>query len=304
MRIAIVQDSPVYNDLAGTTEKTLSIIDKAAQEKTELIVFGESWLSGYPFWLDVCADVAVWDHPPVQSVWSNMYDNSVDIAAGDLNPITERLASYQMMAVIGLNEIISTGKGNRTIYNSVIIIDASGKIVNHHRKLMPTYTEKLVYGLGDGHGLNSVETKGGRLGALICWEHWMPMARMAMHDASEDIHIALWPYVKEMHQIACRQYAIEGRCNVIAVGQIARKTDIPNGLELSPNVEVGDFLLRGGSVIYDATGSALTEPVYDIEKTIYFDLPTNDKGKFIDLSVSGHYQRPDIFKYSVNKERE
>lgn len=187
---------------------------------------------------------------------------------------------------------------------SVVTINRDGHIVNHHRKLMPTYTEKLVHGLGDGAGLNAVQTDFGNLGALICWEHWMPMTRQAMHDENEDLHIALWPYVKEMHHIASRHYAIEGRCHVVSVGQMYPKTFLPEGLQLNELVKDEPFLMKGGSAIYDATGTPIMDPIYNQVNIFTRELDlSKDRAENMNLSVSGHYQRQDVFEYEINKKR-
>ncbi len=305
MKVALVQDGPEFNNLEATIEKTCDFIREASLSNADMIIFGESWLSGYPFWLDICTNVAIWDHPPIKELWAATYQNSVDITQGDLKLILKCIKDAGLYCVLGLNEKISKGKGNHTIYNSVVIISPEGQILNHHRKLMPTYTEKLVYGLGDGAGLHSVETKFGNIGALICWEHWMPMTRQSMHDEAEDLHIALWPYVKESHHLASKHYPIEGRCHVISVGQICEKNELPKGLELSDHFKNELFFLKGGSAIYNPNGEYIIEPLYNERKLIIeeIELITN-QSEYMNLSVSGHYQRPDVFNYSVNKERQ
>jgi len=305
LKIAIIQDGPVYNDLAKSIEKTCDLISDAQQKSADLIVFGESWLAGYPVWLDVCKDVNLWEHEPVKEVWEKTYNNSIDLSADDLTKVQAILKGAKMYAIIGANEKQSSGKGNNTIYNSIVTINDSGEIVNLHRKLMPTYTEKLVHGLGDGAGLNAIDTPNGRIGSLICWEHWMPMTRQAMHDENEDLHIALWPFVKEMHHIASRHYAIEGRCHVISVGQIMDKSELPKNLEISDQIEMDSSLvLKGGSAVYGPDGSIIREPLYEKRDMIMveLDLKKNVRER-MNLAVSGHYQRGDVFEYRVNKER-
>lgn len=307
MKIAIVQDGPVYNNLKESIQKTCNLIEEASAKKVDLIVFGESWLSGYPIWLDVCKDVSLWDHEPIKSLWADMYENAVDVSSDVLVPIQKLISNVGTHVVMGINEKIIKGKGNNTMYNSLLSFNANGELINHHRKLMPTYTERLVHGQGDGAGLKSVNTPFGRLGSLICWEHWMPLTRQSMHDEGEDIHIGVWPYAKEMHHLASRHYAIEGRCHVVAVGQIMHKNELPNDLTISDAIDTGEdgLLMRGGSAIYDATGAPIVEPLYGERKIIFaeLDLTTNTK-EYMNLAVSGHYQRPDIFDLKVNKKRQ
>ena len=132
---------------------------------------------------------------------------------------------------------------------------------------MPTYTEKLIHSTGDGAGLNAVDIPKARIGALICWEHWMPMVRQVMHDEAEDIHFALWPMVKEMHQVVTRQYAFEGRCYVVSIGQIMHARDTPLQLELPKKLKnkPDKKVLRGGSCVASPDGNWLLESKYDVE---------------------------------------
>ncbi len=307
MIIAIVQEGPVYNQLDKSLEKALDLIHLAKKNHADLIVFGESWFSGYPVWIDFCKDVNLWDHEPIKNVWSEMYRNSVDLKSADLSSFFQVLKDNKMYAVAGLNEKITSGKGNKSIYNSVLTIGPNGNILNHHRKLMPTYTEKLVYATGDGAGLNTVDTSFGRLGSLICWEHWMPLTRQAMHDQAEDLHIALWPFVKEANHLASRHYAIEGRCHVVAVGQVMQLDELPKQLEISDSISlpVNNLLLGGGSAVYAPNGDILKKAVYDSKDMIFceIDISSNIKEN-MNLSVSGHYQRNDVFTLGINKMRE
>jgi chlorite dismutase len=135
-----------------------------------------------------------------------------------------------------VNERVEAGAGNGTLYNSLLVFDATGNLANHHRKLVPTYTERLVWGAGDARGLAAVDTAIGRVGGLICWEHWMPLSRHVLHASGEHVHVALWPTVHEMHQIASRHYAFEGRCFVVAAGLLMRVRDVPAGLALPPEL--------------------------------------------------------------------
>ena len=307
MKIAIVQNSPVFNNLEESVNKFKALAQEAKAEQADLVVFGENWLCGYPAWIDYCPGAGLWDNPSVKQVWAEMYANSIDIKSSQFEEILSTAKDLKLNIVIGANEKIETGPGNGTLFNTVFTINDQGQLMNHHRKLVPTYTEKLVHGLGDGHGLKAVDLSCGRVGALICWEHWMPLTRQAMHDEGEDIHIALWPYVKEMHQIASRQYAFEGRCFVVSVGQMLHVDQTPLGLELPDHLSRGSdqWVLKGGSCIVNPDGSFLLEPQYDIDGIIYQDIAdiksfTGDK---MNLAVSGHYNRPDVFELGVNRKR-
>lgn len=306
MKIAIVQDGPVYLNAAKTLQKTKEFIVAAKKQEADLVVFGENWFSGYPIWLDVCSDVNLWDHDPVKEVWKRTFEEGLCTDSNIMTELQQCIKDNQIYVVMGANEPISKGKANGTIFNTIFTFSNSGEIVNHHRKLMPTYTEKLVHGLGDGAGLNVLDTPFGRLGSLICWEHWMPLTRQAMHNEGEDIHIALWPYAKEMHQLASRHYAHEGRCFVIAVGQIMHESELPQELELSKQIQVPEdgYIMRGGCAVYGPDGSIIQEPLYGNKELIIISLDTEKViGERMNLSVSGHYQRDDVFDLKINRSR-
>ncbi len=202
--------------------------------------------------------------------------------------------------MLGISERVDRGPGRGTLYNSLVTIGPDGRLLNHHRKLMATYTERLVWGAGDVEGLSVVDTPAGRVGGLICWEHWMPLARQALHEAGEDIHVAVWPTVKEMHQVASRHYAFEGRCYVLAAGALMRASALPPELEAHPGIIThGDqWVLRGGSAIIGPDGAYVQAPVYDEERVLVAEL---DLGRIreesMTLDVTGHYHRPELFEF-------
>ncbi len=306
MRIAIVQDGPVYLDAEQTLVKTLDLISDAAAVKANLIVFGENWFSGYPVWLDICQDVGLWDYNPVKEIWAKTFRNGISAHHPIMKTLQKAIADADIYVVMGVNEPIASGPHNGTIFNSIFTFDPQGNIINLHRKLVPTFTEKLVHGPGDGAGLKALETPFGRLGSLICWEHWMPLTRQAMHDEAEDIHIALWPYAKELHQVASRHYAHEGRCHVVAVGQVMHIEELPSNLNVSEMIDIPEdgYILSGGCAIYGPDGSILKSPEYGTRKLIIEELDVSKNlGERMNLAVSGHYQRHDIFDFKVNKIR-
>jgi len=202
--------------------------------------------------------------------------------------------------VIGVNERVDSGPGNGTLYNSLLTISEDGQLGNHHRKLVPTYTERLVWGNGDGRGLEAVPTSAGRVGGLICWEHWMPLARMAMHNSGEHIHVAVWPTVHELHQLASRHYAFEGRCFVLAVGLMMPAEDLPRELREGAALLSGgsQWIERGGSAIIGPDSRYILDPVFDREELLVSDLDLTQIGReLMTFDVSGHYARPDLFRF-------
>ncbi len=272
--VAIIQQSPVFMDLAASMEKACTLIESAARNGAQLVTLGETWLPGYPAWLDYCPDVALWDHAPTKGVFARLRQNSVLVPGPETARLAQLAGDRRLTLVIGVNERVETGPGNGTLYNSLLTFDVEGRLANHHRKLVPTYTERLVWGEGDGGGLDSVPSPGGRVGGLICWEHWMPLARQTLHVAGEAIHVAVWPTVHEMHQLASRHYAFEGRCFVLAAGLVMRVKELPAELGLPPKMaeRPDDFVLRGGSAIIGPDGRYLVEPIFDKETTITAEL--------------------------------
>ena len=306
VRVALIQARPVYYDRAKTVSKALSLISDAAGQGAQLAALPETFFPGYPAWLDYAVDYARWDHPPTKRLYARLAANSMALDSPELRQLREAAREHGIVIALGINERVAKGRGNRSLYNSIVIIDADGAIRNHHRKLRPTYTEQLVWAAGDGAGLRAVDTAVGRVGGLICWEHWMPHARQALHISDESIHIALWPAVKEIHQIASRHYAFEGRVFVLAVGGIMPASDFPAELDLPDELRAQPeaLLLNGGSAVIAPDGNYLVEPVYDQETILYADLDlTRIAEEQMTLDVTGGYARDDIFTFEVNRHR-
>jgi predicted amidohydrolase len=285
-------------DLRASLEKAERLIGEAAALGAKVIVFPETWLPGYPAWLDCCRDVALWDYAPVKKVYARLMENSVAVPGGACDALSEMAREHQMILNMSVNERVTEGAGRGTLFNTMLTFGADGTLLNRHRKIMPTYTERMVWGKGDGSSLQAVDTGAGRLGGLICWEHWMPLARHALHTSGEDIHVAAWPQVKEMNLVASRHYAFEGRCYVIATGAVMRAGELPAELEpveaLKQNPEA--FILNGGSAIIAPDGQLLAGPVFDEETILTAELDLSRiKEESLALDVTGHYSRPDIF---------
>jgi predicted amidohydrolase len=299
VKVAVAQFAPVYLDLNRSLDKALHLIAEAASLGAKLIVFPETWLAGYPAWLDCCRDYAIWDHEPTKKLFARLMDNSVAVPDATTEALGASAREHGVVLNIGVHERVKEGPGRGTLYNTLLTFGPDGALLNRHRKIMPTYTERLIWGYGDGTGLKTVETQSGRVGALICWEHWMPLARHALHSSGEDIHIAAWPQVKEMNLLASRHYAFEGRCFVIASGAIMRASELPPELEpiesLKQNPE--ELILKGGSAIVGPDGTVLAGPVYGEETLLTADLDlARIAEESLTLDVTGHYSRPDIFE--------
>lgn len=303
MRVAIVQEySP--RDLASGLRTAAERVKAAASDGATLVVFPETWLPGYPIWLDVCRDAALWDHAPVKAVFRRLAEQSVAVPSDATRALAEIAREHDVALVMGVSERVDDGPGRGTLYNSILTVGPDGTLLNHHRKLVPTYTERMVWGPGDADGIRGVDVGAARVGSLVCWEHWMPLARQALHEAGEDIHVALWPTVHEMHQVASRHYAFEGRCYVLAAGSLLRASDLPAELEPSPAKVAGaeQFVIRGGSAIIAPDGSYVAGPVYEEPAILVADL---DMGRVreerMTLDVTGHYRRPDVLALEVRR---
>ncbi len=306
IKVGIIQVSPVYLNLAASMQKATELVKEAAGQGVKLIAFGETWLPGYPAWLDYCPGAALWDHPPTKEVFAALRQNSIVVPGPETKALAQLAEALKVIITIGVNEKVETGPGSGTLYNTLLTFNPHGEIINHHRKLVPTYTERLIWGPGDAMGLQAVETSLGRVGGLVCWEHWMPLSRQALHHSGEQIHIAVWPGAKEMHQIASRHYAFEGRCFVLAAGLIMEVRDLPSQFEVPAELAKtpDKLILNGGSAIIAPDGRYVAGPVYDQETivTAEIDLTEIDKERMT-LDTTGHYYRPDIFDFSVNRER-
>src|SRR6201984_405157 len=296
IRVAIAQAAPVYYNKAASLAKALDLIKDAASQGASLVAFGETWVSGYPAWLDVCPNVALWDHEPTKEVFAQLRENSISLEGPEVSQLTDAARDFQVGIIIGVNERVERGPAQKTIYNSLLTFSPDGRLANHHPKLVPTFTERLVWGPGDGSGLTSVEIGQVRVGGLICWEHWMPLARMAMHQAGEHLHVAVWPTVNEVAQLESRHYAFEGRCFVMAVGLMMPASDVPH--QLSHNV-TDTWVERGGSCIGAPDSTSIGAPLFDRDELILadLDLAMIDR-ESMNLDVTGHYSRPDVFRFS------
>jgi len=299
-QIAIIQESPVLLDREKTIEKAVQLIEQAVSADAELVIFPEAYISGYPAWIWRLRPGGDWDVS--EELYSRLLDSSVDIDAGDLKPLCDAAKNNKIAIVCGLNERDGT-LSKATLYNTVVIIGTEGNILNRHRKLMPTNPERMVWGFGDGSGLNAVDTSAGRVGTLLCWENYMPLARYALYSQGVEIYIAP-TYDSGDEWVGTMQHiAREGRCWVISSGVALTNSDIPVDFPdretLYPDTE--EWINPGDSVVVAPGGKIVAGPMRREKGILYAELDIKRVAiSKRDLDVAGHYSRPDIFTLSVD----
>ncbi len=303
MKVAIVQAAPIPFAVNDCLAKAHTLACDAIEAGAEIIAFGETFIGGYPIWLDEAPNAALWDHPGTKALHLLLLEHAIcdgDARLADLQALADENG---ILISIGLHE-----RRRSSLYNNQLLFRPNETPLNH-RKLVPTHGERLLWARGDGSTLKVHEAPWGNVGSLICWEHWMPMARAAMHAQQEAIHIACWPTVRESHAIASRHYAFEGRCFALAAGLVQWRDDLLDGLRRVGGDADGEALLwtipdgqriHGQSLIAAPDGRILAQAGAG-EETIFADIDLNEIGAGLAaLDTDGHYSRPDIFELRVN----
>ena len=305
LKVGLAQLSPVWLQKEATLERVKEAIDEAAGEGTELLVFGEAFLPGYPFWL-AYTEGAAWDLPVNKELHAHYAQNAISIESGDLDLITEAAKMHNMAIYLGIIER-PMDRGGHSLYCSLVYIDPNGNIQSVHRKLQPTYDERLTWSPGDGHGLQVHPLKSFTIGGLNCWENWMPLVRSSLYGLGEDLHVAVWPGSDRNTKDITRFIARESRSYVISVSSLMKKDDFPAG---TPHLEkilnkAPDVLANGGSCIAGPDGEWLLPPVVNKEGILYQSLDFNrvleERQNFDPV---GHYSRPDVTRLVLNRERQ
>ncbi len=305
LKVALAQIAPVWLDKQATLYKMYAQIEEAAKEKAELIVFGEGLLPGYPFWLAL-TDGAAWNKTVVKELHAHYVRNSVTIEDGDLDAVCALAKKHHMAMYLGIIER-PLDRGGHSIYASLVYINQQGEVQSVHRKLQPTYDERLTWAPGDGNGLKVHPLKQFTVGGLNCWENWMPLPRAALYGQGENLHVAVWPGSDHNTKDITRFIARESRSFVISVSSLMRKSDFPKNtphideiLEKSPQV-----LANGGSCIAGPDGEWLVAPDMKTDGNIYHTIDFNrvyeERQNF---DAVGHYSRPDVTQLHVNRERQ
>ncbi len=305
LKVALAQIAPVWLNKNKTLRKIEKQIGKAAKKEAELIIFGEGLLPGYPFWLAL-TDGAEWNTKVNKELHAHYVRNAVTIENGDLDSVCALAEKHKIAIYLGIIER-PLDRGGHSIYASLVYIDPKGKIGSVHRKLQPTYDERLTWSPGDGNGLKTHSIKQFTAGGLNCWENWMPLPRASLYAQGEDLHVAVWPGSKNNTKDITRFIARESRSFVISVSSLMKIEDFPQDtphlekiFEKSPKI-----LANGGSCIAGPDGEWLVKPVQNKEGNIYYTLDFNrvleERQNFDPV---GHYSRPDVTKLIVNRERQ
>jgi nitrilase len=297
VKVACVQVEPVVLDREATLDKLEKVAAEAAGEGAELVVFPETFLPVYPFsaWAKAFAG---WQDPRAKETFARLAQQSVAVGSAAERRIAAAAHELGIWIVTGVNEVDAERPG--TIYNALFFHSPTGELALHHRKLIPTNHERLVWGQGDGRGLAAVETGFGRVGGLICWENYMPLARVALYESGVEIYVASTADDGDAWQATLVHIARESRAYVVAPAHFQREESYPDDFPLAAEISGAGTIGRGGSAILAPDGSYLAGPLYDEEATLYADLdPAQLLAERQRFDPVGHYSRPDVLRLSV-----
>lgn len=305
LKIGIAQIAPVWLNKEQTIQKIEQYIEKAGAQQCELLVFGEGLLPGYPFWVSL-TNGAEFNATIQKEIHAHYIRNAVNIESGDLEGICKLAKENQLAIYLGTIER-AANRGGHSLYCSLVYVSRKGKIKSVHRKLQPTYEERLTWSPGDGNGLRTHALKKFTVGGLNCWENWMPLTRTALYGQGENLHVAVWPGAERNTIDITRFIAQESRSFVISASGLMRVEDFPSStphldqiLKNAPAV-----MADGGSCIAGPDGNWIIPPVVGKEElitsTIDFNRVLEERQNF---DVAGHYSRPDVTQLVLNTERQ
>src|SRR6266513_750645 len=295
--VACVQAEPVILDRSRTLDRLEELASEAARNGAELIVFPETFVPVYPSsrWAKAFAG---WQSEGAKATFARIAQNSIAVGSPEERRLAAAARELGVWLVTGVNEVEPERPG--TIYNSLLYHSPEGELALHHRKLVPTNHERLVWGQGDGRGLHAVETGFGRIGGLICWENYMPLARFALYESGVEIYIASTADDGDAWQATLVHIARESRAYVVAPSHFQRASSYPDDFPLRELIADADVIGRGGSAILGPDGSYLAGPLYDEEGILYAELEParlwEERQRF---DPAGHYHRPDVLQLTV-----
>lgn len=305
LRVALAQMAPAWLDRQATLEKVRKNIVQAAGQGAQLVVFGEALVPGYPFWPEL-TEGARFESPVQKALFAHYSANAVDIEAGDLAAVCSLAAVHGIAVYLGVIEK-SAVRGGFSCYATLVYIDPDGVPASTHRKLMPTYEERLVWSPGDGHGLRVHELGEFRVGGLNCWENWMPLPRAALYGQGENLHVAVWPGSRRNTQDITRFIARESRSFVVSVSGLMHADWIPNDVPYADRIreEAAGWMADGGSCVAGPDGNWLLEPQVEREDIFLVDLDIEAVARERqNFDPAGHYARPDVTTLHVDRRRQ
>jgi len=300
-KVACVQATPVIFNLEKSVEKLIVLAGEAAAAGCKLVVFPETFLPGYPAGLGFGTVVGSRTEAG-RDQFKEYWQNSVEVPGVYTDKLAECAKKLGIFLVVGVTE---RDKVNKTLYCTLLYFGPDGSLLGKHRKIKPTAAERLVWGEGDGSTLCTFDTEIGKIGGLICWENYMPLARMAMYNKGVEIYVAPTADSRESWNASMQHIAFEGRCYVIGCNQYFTKSDFPKHLQAELAADRPEVLSRGGSVIVSPLGQVLAGPLYDEEGILTAEIDHDELVRSrMDFDVTGHYSRHDIFKLKVKKQPE
>lgn len=303
VRVAVVQAAPVIMNRDLTIEKTVKLTLEAAATGAKVVLFPEAFIPAYPRGLHFGANVGL-RSPEGKKDWARYWENSIMVPSESTEILGATAREAGVYLIIGVIERETEGSQS-TVYCTLLYFGPDGSLLGKHRKLKPTGTERLIWGEGDGSTLTVIDTPYGKIGGLICWENYMPLARAAMYDNGLNIYLAPTADSRDLWQASMQHIALEGRFFVLACNQFVTKDMYPTDLACYAELETSpEIMCRGGSCIITPMGEYLAGPVYGKEDILVADLDLNliPQSRF-DFDVVGHYSRPDVFQLTVNTEK-
>ena len=299
-RVAVVQASPLFFDLEGSVDKVCRLTREAGGEGAQLVLFPEAYVGGYPWGL-AFGTVVGGRSDAGRRTWQRYWETAIDVPGSEVSRLGEAAKDAGVYLAVGVVERDSTFSRG-TLFCTLLYFGPDGSLLGKHRKLKPTAAERLIWGEGDGSTMPVFDTPLGRVGGLICWENYMPLARMAMYGKGLEIYLAPTADARSRWQSTLQHISLEGRCFVLGCNQYVTRDMYPDDLEISQELESWpEVMCSGGSAIYSPLGECLAGPLYDEEGILYADLDPGEviRGKF-DFDATGHYSRPDVFWFEVN----
>ncbi len=305
IKVGLAQIAPIWLNKFETIKKVVTYIKIAKEKGCSIVTFGEAFIPGYPFWIEL-TEGAKFNSSIQKEMHSHYVKNAINIKEGDLKIICETCKKHSISAVVGCVELASD-RGGHSIYCSLVYVSESGEIKSVHRKLVPTYEERLTWSPGDGFGLRVHQLESFTIGALNCWENWMPLSRSALYGMGEDLHVAVWPGGLHNTKDLTIFIAKEARSFVISVSGLLRSEDIPEDI---PHYELilkncKNILSNGGSCLAGPDGKWIIEPQINEEVLLVAEIDhAKVREERQNFDLAGHYSRPDVTQLIINRKRQ